>query len=206
MLSGGGGGSWGLGMGFLPGAGGGRAGAVPTCCASGAWGRWRGGGGADTRCDRSGRAELRGRSSSEVATSFARTEETSWIFCRSCSFSLESSTSRVLMVSSCLLMVTMPETAAHSIDRMDPSPAEMVLRAWGERFWTSCGGRRRLSLVSVKRSERNSRGAVVLWVGVGEDGSVRRGVRSFVGPVGPGGVGGGVVGQTPDVTGHVGRS
>ena len=71
-------------------------------------------------------------------------------------------------------MVTMPETAAHSIDRMDPSPAEMVLRAWGERFWASCGGRRRLSLVSVKRSERNSRGAVVLWEGEEEDGSVRR--------------------------------
>ena len=31
-------------------------------------------------------------------------------------------------------MVTMPETAAHSIDRMEPLPAEMVLRAWGERF------------------------------------------------------------------------
>ena len=69
-----------------------------------------------------------------MATSFARTEETFWIFSRSCSFSLESSTSRVLTVSSCLLMVTMPETAAHSIDRTEPSPAEMVLRAWGERF------------------------------------------------------------------------
>ena len=82
-------------------------------------------------------------------------------------------------MSSCLLMVTMPETAAHSIDRMEPSPAEMVLRAWGERFWTSCGGRRRLSLVSVKRSERNSRGAVVLWEGEGEAGSVRRGVPAL---------------------------
>ena len=67
-------------------------------------------------------------------TSFARTEETSWIISRSCSFALESSTRRVLTVSSCLLMVTMPETAAHSIDRMEPSPAEIVLRAWGERF------------------------------------------------------------------------
>ena len=64
-----------------------------------------------------------------MVTSFARTEETSWIFTRSCSFSLESSTSRVLTLSSCLLMVTMRETAAHSIDRMEPSPAEMVLRA-----------------------------------------------------------------------------
>ena len=69
-----------------------------------------------------------------MATSLARTEETSWIFSRSFSFSLEISTRRVLTVSSCLLMVTMPETAAHSIDRMEPSPAEMVLRAWGERF------------------------------------------------------------------------
>ena len=109
-----------------------------------------------------------------MATSFARTEETSWIFSRSCSFSWESSTRRVLTVSSCLLMVTMPETAAHSIDRMEPSPAKMVLRAWGERFWTRCGGRRRLSLVSVKRSERNSRGAVVLWEGEVEAGSARR--------------------------------
>ena len=76
-------------------------------------------------------------------------------------------------------MVTMPETAAHSIDRMEPSPADMVLRAGGERFWTSCGGRRRLSLVSVNRSERNSRGAVVLWEGEGEAGSVRRGVPAL---------------------------
>ena len=64
----------------------------------------------------------------EVATSFARTEETSWIFSRSCSFFFERSTRQVLMVSSCLLMVTMPVTAAHIIDRMEPSPAESVLR------------------------------------------------------------------------------
>ena len=135
MLPGGVGGSRGMGEGFLPGVeGGGRAGVVFVCWACGAWRGWRGGGGADTRCDRSRRAELRGRSSSEVATLVARTEETSWIFSRSCSFSLEISTSRVLTVSSCLLMVTMPETAADSIDRMEPSPAEMVLRAWGERF------------------------------------------------------------------------
>ena len=69
-----------------------------------------------------------------MATSFARTEKTSWIFSSSCSFSLESSSRRVLTVSSCLLMVTMPETAAHRIDRMEPSPAEMLLKAWGERF------------------------------------------------------------------------
>ena len=76
-------------------------------------------------------------------------------------------------------MVTMPETAAHSIDRMEPSPAEMVLRAWGERFWTSCGGRRMLSLVSVNRSESNSRGAVVPWKGEGEAASVRCGVPAL---------------------------
>ena len=69
-----------------------------------------------------------------MATSFARTEESSWIFSRSCSFSLERSDRWVLTVSSCLLMVTMPETVADSMDRMEPSPAEMVLRAWGERF------------------------------------------------------------------------
>ena len=129
MMPGGVGGSWGGGEGFLPGVGGGRAGALFLRWACGAWGGWRGGGWADTRCDRSRRAVLRGRSSSEVATSFARTEETSWIFSRSCSFSLESYTSRVLTVSSCWLMVSMPEMAAHSIDRMEPSPAEMVLRA-----------------------------------------------------------------------------
>ena len=61
-----------------------------------------------------------------MATSFARTKETSWIFSRSCSFSLECSNRRVLTVSSCLLMVTMPETAAHSMDGMEPFPAEMV--------------------------------------------------------------------------------
>ena len=31
----------------------------------------------------------------------------------------------------------------------------------------------------MKRSERNSRGAVVLWVGEGEAGSVRRGVPAL---------------------------
>ena len=93
-----------------------------------------GGGWVDTQCDRSRRAELRGRSSSEVATSFAETEKKSWTFSGSCSLSFEGSKSRLLTVSSCLLMVTMPETAAHSIERMEPSPAEMVLRAWGERF------------------------------------------------------------------------
>ena len=130
MFPGGVGGSWGGGAGFLPGAGGGGcAGVVLVRWSCGAWGGWRGGGGADTRCDRSRRAELSGRSSLEVATSFARTEETLWIFSRSCTFSLESSTRRVLTVSSYLLIVTMPETAAHSIDRMEPSPAEMVLRA-----------------------------------------------------------------------------
>ena len=64
-----------------------------------------------------------------MATSLASTEATSGIFSRSCSFSLESSTRRVLTVSSCWLIITMPETAAQSIDRMEPSPAEMVLRA-----------------------------------------------------------------------------
>ena len=33
-----------------------------------------------------------------------------------------------------------------------------------------------------------------------------QGLHSLVGPVGPRGAGGRVVGQTPDVTGHVGRS
>ena len=77
MFSRGVGWSWGRGEGFFSGiGGGGRAGAAPVGWAWGAWGGCRGGGGADTRCDRSLRAELRGRSSSEVATSFARTEET----------------------------------------------------------------------------------------------------------------------------------
>ena len=180
MFSRGVGWSWGQGEGFFQGiGGGGRAGAAPVGWACGAWVGCRGGGGADTQYDRSRRAELSWRSSSEVATSFARTEEASWILPRRCLFFLGSSTRRVLTVSSCLLMVTMPETAAHSIDRMEPSPAEMVLRAWGERFWTSCGGRPRVSLVSVNRSERNSRGAVVLWEGEGEAGSVRRGVPAL---------------------------
>ena len=123
MLSGRVGWSWGQGEVFFSGAGGGgRAGAAVVGWAWGAWGFCRGGSGVDTRCDRSRRAELMGRSSSEVATSFARTEEMSWIFSRSFLFSLKSSTRLVLTVSSCLLMVTMPETAAHSIDRMEPSP------------------------------------------------------------------------------------
>ena len=161
------------------GYGGGRGGAEAVDWVCGARGGGREGGGADTRCDRSRRTEVRGRSSSEVVTSFARTEEMSGIFSRSYSFSLESSASRGLTVSSCLLMVTMPETAAQGIDRMEPSPAEMVLRAWGERSWTSCGGRWSLSLISEKRSQRKSRGGVVLGEGEGEAGSARRGVPAL---------------------------
>ena len=78
-----------------------------------------------------------------------------------------------------MLIVTMPETAAHSIARMDPSPAEMVLRAWGERFWTSCRGRQWLSVVSEKRSERNCRWGAVLSDGEGDAGSDWRGVLAL---------------------------
>ena len=73
-------------------------------------------------------------------------------------------------------MATMPEMAAHSIERMEPSVAELVRRAWGERFSNNCGRRRRLSLVSQKRSERNSGGGVVLREGEGVAGSDRGGV------------------------------
>ena len=76
-------------------------------------------------------------------------------------------------------MITMRETVADSMERMEPSPAEMMLRAWGERSWTSCGGWRSLFRVSEKRSERYSSAGVVLWEGDGEAGCIRRGVLAL---------------------------
>ena len=91
-------------------------------------------------------------------------------------------------------MVTMPETAVHSMVRMEPSSAQIVLRVLGEKSWTTWGGRRRLSLVSERISERNSKDVKGLSTGEGEAGSARREVlvleMALANSLLPGGMGG----------------
>ena len=82
----------------------------------------------------------------------------SWSLVRSSPFSLERAESWLDTVSSWLVIANMPETVAHRMDRVEPSPAEMVWRAWGVRLGTRAGSRWRLSLVSVKTSARTARG------------------------------------------------
>ena len=121
-------------------------------------------------------------------------------FCAELAFSLERAESWVDTVSSWLVIATIPETLAHRIDRVEPSPAEMVWRAWGVRLGTRAGSRWRLSLVSVKTSARKARGGGSLWTGEGEEGSLRRGVEdldiAWANAWLPGGMGGtSVIGQ-----------
>ena len=73
------------------------------------------------------------------AVSFATFEGRSWREVWRASLSLWRALREVLAWSSCLVMVTMPETVAHSMERMEPSPAEIVRSSLGERFWTREG-------------------------------------------------------------------
>ena len=82
-----------------------------------------------TRCDRSRKADRRGRISSRVADSLATMEERSWILMRSSRFSLRISDSWVLTVSSWVVMATMPKTVAQRMERVERSPAVMVWSA-----------------------------------------------------------------------------
>ena len=132
-----------------------------------------------TRCDRSRTEVARASKWLAEATSLARIEEMSCSFVRSSPFSLASAASCVDTVSSWLVIATMPETVAHRMSRVDPSPAEMVWRACGVRLGTRVGSSWRLSLVSVKTSARKARGGESLWTGEGEAGSLRRGVEDL---------------------------
>ena len=119
---------------------------------------------------------------------------------RSSVFSLARAASCVDTVSSWLVMATMPETVAHRMDRVDPSPAEMVWRACGVWLGTRVGSSWRLSLVSEKTSARKASGGGSLWTGEGEAGSVRREVEdldiAWANAWLPGGMGGtSVIGQ-----------
>ena len=76
-------------------------------------------------------------------------------------------------------MATIPETVAHRMDRVDPSPAEMEWRACGVRLGTRVGWSRRLSLVSEKISARKARGGRSLCTGEGEAGSLMQGVEDL---------------------------
>ena len=139
------------------------------------------------------------RSSAE-ATSLARSDEMSWSLVRSSLFSLERAESWLDTVSSWLVIATMPETVAHRMDRVEPSPAEMVWKAWGFRLGTRAGLRWRLSLVSVKTSTRKAKGGGSLWTGDGDAVSLRRGVEdlniAWANAWLPGGMGGtSVIGQ-----------
>ena len=133
--------------------------------------------GADRWCDRSRTEVDRASSSSAEATSLARTEEISCSLVRSSPFSSARAASWVDTVLSWLVIAMMPETVAQRMDRVDPSPAEMVLRACGVKLGTSAGSSWRLSLVSEKTSARIERGVGSLWTGKGEAGSLRWGVE-----------------------------
>ena len=119
---------------------------------------WAVGLGAARWCDRSRTEVNRVSKSSAEAPSLARTEEMSCSLVQSSPFSLARAESCVDTVSSWLVIATTPETVAHRMDRVDPSPAEMVWRACGVRFGTSAGSSWRLSLVSEKTSARKARG------------------------------------------------
>ena len=69
------------------------------------------------------------------------------------------------------VMATMPETVAQRIERIEPSPAVIVWRAWGERSWTRSGFSWRLFLVWEKISARKARGGNGWAEGEGEGGS-----------------------------------
>ena len=113
------------------------------------------------------------------AVSFATFEATSWREVRRVSLSLWRALREVLVSSSCLVMATIPKTVAHSMERMGPSPAEIVYNSLGERFWTREGSRRRASRVSAKILPRNTRGGGVLRAGESEAGLLRRGVLAL---------------------------
>ena len=92
--------------------------------------------GAETLWERS-RTEVDSASrSSAEATSLARTEQMLCSLVRSSPFSLARAESCVDTVSSWLVMATIPETVAHRMDRVDPSPADMVWRACCVRLGT----------------------------------------------------------------------
>ena len=114
--------------------------------------------------------------SSCVADSLATLEESVCRLVRSSWFSLRTSESWSVIVPSWVVMATMPETVAQRMERMDPSPAVMDCRAWGERSCTKSGLSWRLSLVSAKISARKARGGEGREEGDGEGGSWRRGV------------------------------
>ena len=80
-------------------------------------------------------------------------------------------------VSSWLVIVTILEKVSYRMDRVDPSPAEMVWRACGVRLRTRVGSKWRLCLVSEKTSARKVRGGGSLWTGAGEAASLKLGVK-----------------------------
>ena len=98
------------------------------------------------RCDTSRIVLLSLRTSSDEVVSFAILEERSWIAVPSLSFCFWSSLNLVFALSICLLMATMPETVAQRMESMEPSPADIVCRALGERLGTKEGSRGRAFL------------------------------------------------------------
>ena len=78
-----------------------------------------------------------------------------------------------------LVMVTLVESVEHSVEWIEPTPAEMVQEILGEEFCMRDGFRRRASLVSVKNWPRNVRGGGVLPAGEGEAGSLSWGMQAL---------------------------
>ena len=89
-----------------------------------------------TRCDRSRMVDWWGQMPSWVADSLATLEEKLWRAVLSSWFSFWISESWRVTVSSGMVIATMPENVVHRIERMEPLPALMVWKAWGEKYWT----------------------------------------------------------------------
>ena len=100
----------------------------------GSWWK-RQGVGADTQSDSSRTAEIRGQMLSWVTDWLATLEDMSSRSIPSSRISFTRQYSWSVSVSSWVVMATMPDPVAHSIESMDLSPAVMVCRPWGERLW-----------------------------------------------------------------------
>ena len=75
-----------------------------------------------------------------------------------------------MTVSTYVVMATVPEMVAHSMNRMEPLPPERVCRACGKRSLTRWGESCGLFLVSANILARKARGGDGLFICQGEGG------------------------------------
>jgi len=108
---------------------------------------------------------MRERTSSRKNDSLVTKEERSEIFPWSSTFSFASSESCLMTLSSLVVMATMPETVAPSIDRIQPLPTVIVCKASGGMSLTKVRESCKLFLICGKISARKARGGKGPFVG-----------------------------------------